>query len=145
LSHEKKSSKTHKKYLNNFLWPKIFPTNTLYANVYKKFECDKNKMPYCTIKNFKKSNFLGFWAVDKTWPALDKFCFFIFLSEKNRYFKCLHKILEQNYFIGHEKKRWNVRHIIGKVKKKVNLGVLEVSSYISKRAPQSCLHPTYGC
>jgi hypothetical protein len=32
--------------------------------------------------------------------------------------------LEQNYFIQHEKKRWNVRHVIGKVKKKKEFGNL---------------------
>jgi hypothetical protein len=34
---------------------------------------------------------------------------------------------------------------MGKVKKKVNLGVLGMSPYISKGVPQSCLDPTYGC
>ncbi len=67
----KKSSKTHKDCLNKFFWPMIFTTNTLYVNVYKDFECDKNKMPYCTIKSIKKSNFLGFWAIDRICPALD--------------------------------------------------------------------------
>jgi hypothetical protein len=27
------------------------------ANVYKMHECDKNQMPYCNVKSFKKSNF----------------------------------------------------------------------------------------
>ncbi len=40
-----------------FFWPKIFITNTLCPNVYKMYELDKNPMPYCNIKNFKKSNF----------------------------------------------------------------------------------------
>jgi hypothetical protein len=53
LSHEKKSSRTYKKCLNNFFWLKIFITNTLCANVYKMYECDKNQMPYCNIKKFK--------------------------------------------------------------------------------------------
>jgi len=54
----KKSSKTHKKCLNNFFWPKILSTNTLCINVYKMYECDKNQMPYCNVKNFKQKKFL---------------------------------------------------------------------------------------
>jgi hypothetical protein len=49
--------------------------------------------------------------------------------------------LEQNYFIWHKKKRWNVRHVMRKMKKKVNLGVLGVSLYVSKGVPWSCLDP----
>jgi hypothetical protein len=99
-----KSSKTHKECLNNFFWPKIFTTNILYANVYKGSECDKNKMSYCTMKNFKKSNFLGFWAIDKTWPALDKFCYFHILKWKNRYLRCLHKIWNKIISLDRKKK-----------------------------------------
>jgi hypothetical protein len=29
--------------LNKFFWPKIFTTNTVYVNVYKIYECDKNQ------------------------------------------------------------------------------------------------------
>ncbi len=43
--------------------------------------------------------------------------------------------MEQNYFIWHEKKRWNVRHVMGKVKKKVNLGVLRMDSQDLKGYP----------
>ncbi len=32
----------------------------------------------------------------------------------------------KNYFIWHETKGWNVRHVMGKVKKKVNLKVFGV-------------------
>jgi hypothetical protein len=49
-----KKSRIHKERLNNRFWPKIFITNTLCANVYKMYECDKNQMPYCNVKNFKK-------------------------------------------------------------------------------------------
>jgi hypothetical protein len=63
--HEKKKSwKIHKECLNNFFWPKIFITNTLCANVYKMYECDKNQMPYFNLKRFKKSNLWVFWAID---------------------------------------------------------------------------------
>ncbi len=41
--------------------------------MYKMYECDKNQMPYCNVKSFKKSNFWKFWAIDRTWPSLDKF------------------------------------------------------------------------
>jgi hypothetical protein len=49
-----KSSKIHKKCLNNFFWPKILPTSTLGTDVHKMYECDKNQMPYCNIKKLKK-------------------------------------------------------------------------------------------
>jgi hypothetical protein len=39
------NSKIHNECLNNFFLPKIFSTNTLCANVYKMYECDKNQMP----------------------------------------------------------------------------------------------------
>ncbi len=52
-----KSSRTCKECLNNFFWPKIFTTNTLCANVYKMYECDKSQMPYYSVKCFKKLNF----------------------------------------------------------------------------------------
>ncbi len=74
----KKSSMIHKKCLNNFFWPKIFITNTLRVNTYKMYECDKNQMPYCNVKGFKKSNFWEFWAIDRTWPTLDIFSYFHF-------------------------------------------------------------------
>ncbi len=67
-----------KKCLNNFFWPKIFTINTLCANVYKIYECDKNQMPYYHVKSFKKPNFYKFWAIDRTWPTLDKFYYFHF-------------------------------------------------------------------
>jgi hypothetical protein len=54
-------------------WPKIFTTNTLCANMYKIYECDKNQMLYYNVKCFKKSKFWEFWAIDRTWPTLDKF------------------------------------------------------------------------
>ncbi len=54
-------------------WPNIFTTNMSCANVYKMYECDKNQMPYHNIIFFKKSNFWEFWAIDRTWPTLDKF------------------------------------------------------------------------
>jgi len=88
----KKSSKTHKECLNNFFWLKIFTTNTLCVNVYKMYECDKNQVLYCNVKSFKRSNFWEFWTIDRTWPTLDKFTIFTFISEKNRYFRSLHKI-----------------------------------------------------
>ncbi len=55
-----------------------FITKTSYANVYNVSKCDKNKMPYYNVKSFKKSNFWEFWAIDRTWPMLDKFYYFHF-------------------------------------------------------------------
>jgi len=53
-------------------------------NVYKMYECDKNQMPYYSVKSFKKSNFLEFWAIDRTWPTLDKFYYFNFKKKKKK-------------------------------------------------------------
>jgi len=57
---KKKSLRTHKECLNNFFDSSFFTTNTLCANVYKMYECDKNQMPHCNVKNFKMSKILGF-------------------------------------------------------------------------------------
>jgi hypothetical protein len=54
---------------------KIFTTNTVCTNVHKLYECDKNQMPYYNVKTLKKWNFWEFWAIDKTWPTLDTFCY----------------------------------------------------------------------
>ncbi len=39
---KKTNAKIHKECSNNFFWPKIFTTKTLYVNVYKMYACDKN-------------------------------------------------------------------------------------------------------
>jgi hypothetical protein len=45
-------------------------------------------------------------------------------------------------FISFEKKKKiNLKHIIGYMKKKVNLGVLRVSPYVSNEVPQPYLDP----
>ncbi len=41
-------------------WPNSFTTNMSCVNVYKMYECDKNKMPYCNVIFFKKSKFWEF-------------------------------------------------------------------------------------
>jgi len=42
---------------------KIFTKNTLCANVYKVYECDKNQMPYCNVKKFLKIKILGILGI----------------------------------------------------------------------------------
>jgi hypothetical protein len=64
--------------LNNFFWPKIFTINTLCANVYKIYECDKNQILYFHVIFFKKPIFYKFWAIDRKWATLDKFYYFHF-------------------------------------------------------------------
>jgi len=49
-------------------------------------------MPSCNIKSFKKSNLWEFWAIDGTWPTLDKFYYSNSHNEDNRYFRSLYKI-----------------------------------------------------
>jgi len=89
---KKRSSRIHKECLNNFFWPKIFTTNTLCINVYKMYECYINQMPYYNVKCFKKSNLWEFWAIDITWPTLDKFCYYFHKWKKKKNFKDLYKI-----------------------------------------------------
>jgi len=86
LSHEKKSSKTHKECVNNFFWPKIFTTNTLCANVHKMYECDKNQMPYCKCNFFSKSQiFENFGPLMEHGPHWINFIIITFINENNRY------------------------------------------------------------
>jgi hypothetical protein len=75
-----------------FFWSKIFITNTLCANVYKIYKCDKNQMPYYNVKSFKKTNFGKFWAIIKHGPHWINFIILTFINENNRYFKSLYKI-----------------------------------------------------
>ncbi len=103
MSHDKKGSKTHKGCLNNFFWPNFFTTNTLCLNVYKVYECDKNQMPYCNVKNFKKSNLWEFWPLIKYDPHWINFTIFTFISENNRYIKGLQKI--QNKIISFDMRK----------------------------------------
>jgi hypothetical protein len=64
----------------------------------------------------------------------------IFINEKKRYFRCLYRIW--NKIISfYMRKKGNIRQIIEKMKKKVNLKVLGASPYVSKGVPQSWLDP----
>jgi hypothetical protein len=37
-----------------FFWPKILTTNTLSTNnVHEMYECDKNQVLYCKVKNYE--------------------------------------------------------------------------------------------
>jgi hypothetical protein len=37
-----------------FLAQDFFITNTLHVHVYEMYECDKNQMPYCNVRFFRK-------------------------------------------------------------------------------------------
>jgi hypothetical protein len=74
-------------------------------------------------------------------PHWINFNILTFTTENNRYFKGLHKIWNKIISFDMKKKKWNVRHFMGNVKKKVNLRVLRVSPYVSKGVFQSCLDP----
>jgi hypothetical protein len=54
--------------LNIFIGPRSLSPTPLCANVYKMYECDKNQMPYCSVKKFKKSNFKNFGPLIKHGP-----------------------------------------------------------------------------
>ncbi len=53
------------------------------------YECDKNQMPYYNVKSF----FGEFWAIDiEHGSHWINFTILTFISEKDRYFRCLYKI-----------------------------------------------------
>jgi len=66
-------------------WFKIFTTITLYVNVYKMYECEKNQIPCCNVKNFKRLIFENFGPLIDHGPHWINFTILIFISEKNRY------------------------------------------------------------
>jgi hypothetical protein len=77
--------------------------------------------PYYNVKSFPKWNFWEVLAIDKTWPTIDKILLFLlFISENNRYSRCLYKFWNKNISFDMNK-RGNLKQIIGKMKKKVNL------------------------
>jgi hypothetical protein len=97
------NSRIPKECLNNSFWPKIFTTNTLYVNVYKIYECDKNQMPCYNVKSFKSQisgNFGPFIEHGLHWI---NFIILTFISENNRYFKGLYKIWNKIILINMRK------------------------------------------
>ncbi len=89
---------------NKFFWRKIFMTKKLYVNVYKWFECDKKKCPLA-LSCFSKSQIFGdFGPLIKHCLHWINFVIFTFLSEKNRYFKCLHIIWNKTISLDMKKK-----------------------------------------
>jgi len=54
LSFEEKKFQGFIRNVLKTFWPKILTTNTLGANVHRMYECDKNQVPYCNVKSFKK-------------------------------------------------------------------------------------------
>jgi hypothetical protein len=66
--------------------------NTLGTNVHKMYECDKNQVPYCNVKCFKSEMFGLFGPLIEGGPHWINYIILIFISEKNRYFRCLYKI-----------------------------------------------------
>jgi hypothetical protein len=60
--------------------------------MYKMYDYDKNQVPYCNVKKFKKSIFWEFWTIDKNGPHWIHFIILTFISEINRHFRGLCKI-----------------------------------------------------
>ncbi len=89
---QKKSSKTHKECLNKCFWPKIPITNTLGTSVHRMYKCEKNQVPYCNVKISKSEISENFGPLIKHGPHWINVIIFIFISENNRYSKCLYKI-----------------------------------------------------
>jgi hypothetical protein len=72
-------------------------------------------------------------------PHWINFIIFTFISEKIGYFRGLY--IWNKIILFDVKKKGNLRHVIRKVKKKMNLKILKVNLYVSKGVPQSCLDP----
>jgi hypothetical protein len=98
-------------------------------------------MPYCNVKISKNQFFWNFGPFIEHGPHWINFTILTFISENNSYFRGMYKIWKKIFYLTH-KKRWNVRQVMGKMKKKMNLGVLGVNPYCSNVAPRSCLNPT---
>jgi hypothetical protein len=128
--------------LNNFFWCEIFITNTLCFNVYKMYECDKNKMHYCNVKNFQKSNFWEFWAIDRTWPTLDKFYYSQFHKWKKIDTLKAYIKFGTKYFIWHFKKKMKCKIGHGKSEEKGEFWSPWNESLRFKCGTHSCLNLT---
>jgi hypothetical protein len=54
------------------------------------YECDKNQMFYYNLKDSKSQIFHNFEPLIEHGPHWINFIIFIFINEKNGYFKCLY-------------------------------------------------------
>jgi hypothetical protein len=134
---QKKRSKIHKECLHKFFSFGIFTTNTLSTNVHKIYECDKIQVLYkCNVKIFKKWNFKKIRPLIEHGPHWINFIIFTCISEKRNILETYIKFETKLLFFTWEK-RGNLRQIVRKMKKKVNLKVFRVSPYVSKGVPQS--------
>jgi hypothetical protein len=103
------------------------------------YECNKNQVLYCNVKNFKKWNLWEFWAIDKTWLALDKFYYYYFHKWKktknlNAYIK-----LETKLFHLTWKKEGNLRQVIGKLGGKNEFEYVKSESMFQRHYPNHAL------
>jgi hypothetical protein len=90
-------------------------------------------VPYYNVLNFK-SEIYGIWAIDKTWPTLDKFYYSYNHKWKKKNFRCPYKIW--NKFISFDmKKKRKFKTCHSFMKKKMNLGVLRTSPCVSNGVP----------
>ncbi len=79
----------------------------------------KNQMPYYNVKSFKKWNFLKFWAIDRKCLTLDNFYYFYFHEWKKIKLNAYMKFEKKKSF--DMKKKGNLKHVIGKMKKNMNM------------------------
>ncbi len=141
MFHEKKKvQRFRKNNLNNFFWRKNFIANTLCANVYKMYECDKNQMTYYNVKLFKKSTFEIFEPLIEHGPHLINFIILTFISENNRYLRDLHKIWTKLFHLTWEKKV-KCKTNYGKNEKKSEFGNPKNESLCFKRGTLIMLGP----
>jgi hypothetical protein len=104
----------------------------------------RTKCPITMCKIIKNDFFENFGPLIKHDPHWINFIIFTFINEKNGYSRCLYKIWSKLIsFDTRKQKKGNLKHIISFMKKKVNLGVLGMSPYVSNGVPQPCLDPIH--
>ncbi len=100
-------------------------------------------MPYWNVKSFKKWIFLEFWAIDRHAPHWINFTIISFISQQYWYSKFVDKIWNKIISFDMRKNNNKLRHVIGKVKKKVNLRILGVSPWCFKGGIPIMLGPIF--
>jgi hypothetical protein len=82
----------------------------------------KTQVPYYNVKSLKNEIYENFGPFIEHGPHWINFIVFTFISENNRYSRCLYKIWNKIISFDMKKNR-NLKQIIRKVKKKVKLNL----------------------
>jgi hypothetical protein len=83
------------------------------------YECDdKNQVPYCNVKNFKKWNFLECWALIEHGPHWINFIILIFITAKIDILDVYIKFGTKLFHLTWKKKKENFKTSHRKIEKK---------------------------